>query len=88
MNQLYALLRDDQIRYIDLADEIVESTRELFVNAAAELMEGVTEEVEFNGNYVIREDEDEISYVFPFILCVLHLFFVPLHHQNIIYLIN
>ena len=26
-------------------------------------MEGVTEEVEFNGNYVIREDENEISYV-------------------------
>ena len=63
MNQLYALLKDDQIRYIDLADEIIEPTRELFVNAAEELMEGVTEEVEFNGNYVIREDENEISYV-------------------------
>lgn len=63
MNQLYALLRDDQIRYIDLADEIIEPTRELFVNAAEELIKGVTEEVEFNGNYVIREDDNEISYV-------------------------
>lgn len=63
MNQLYALLRDGQIRYIDLADEIIEPTRELFVNAAEELMGGVTEEVEFNGNYVIREDENEISYI-------------------------
>ncbi len=63
MNQLYALLKDDQVRYIDLADEIIESTRELFVNAAKKLMEGMPEEVEFYGNYIIREGEEEISYV-------------------------
>lgn len=63
MSQLYALLRDGQLRYIDLSDEIVEPTKELFVNAASELMNDETEEVEFDGRYVIRENENEISYI-------------------------
>ena len=63
MNQLYALLRDDQIRYIDLAEDIVESTRDLFVNAASELMDADTVEARFDGDYINREDENEISYI-------------------------
>lgn len=63
MNQLYALLRDGQIRYIDLAEDIVEPTRELFVNAAGELMGDDTVEAKFDGDYINREDENEISYI-------------------------
>ena len=63
MSQLYALLRNGQLRFIDLADEIVESTKELFVDAANDLMTDETEVIEFDGRYVIREDEDEICYV-------------------------
>lgn len=63
MNQLYALLRDGQIRFIDLAGDIVESIRELFVSAASELMDAETIEAKFDGDYINREDENEISYI-------------------------
>ena len=63
MNQLYALLRNGQLRYIDLAEDIVESTRGLFVNAASELMDAGTVEVKFDGDYINREDENEVSYI-------------------------
>lgn len=63
MNNFYALLKSGQLRYIDLAEEIVELTRALFVNAANELMNDDTERIEFDGRYVIRDDENEISYV-------------------------
>lgn len=63
MSQLYALLRNGQLRYIDLSEEIIEPTKELFVNAASELMNDETEEVEFDGRYVIRENENEISFI-------------------------
>ena len=63
MSQFYALLVNGQIRQIDLAEEIVESTRSLFVNAAAELMDDDSEPIAFDGRYVIRDDENEISYI-------------------------
>lgn len=63
MSHLYALLSNGQLRYIDLADEIVESTQNLFVSAAEELMNNETELVLFDGRYVIRDDENEISYI-------------------------
>ncbi len=63
MSQLYALLKNGQLRYIDLSEEIIEPTKELFVNAASELMNDETEEVEFDGRYVIRENENEISFI-------------------------
>jgi len=63
MSQLYALLKNGELRYIDLADEIVESTEELFVNAARELIDNETELIKFDGRYVIRDDENEISYI-------------------------
>ena len=63
MNQLYALLRDNQIRYVDLDEDIVESTRELFVKAKSELMGADTVEVEFDGSYICRDDDNEISYI-------------------------
>lgn len=62
-SQLYALLKNGELRYIDLADEIVESTGELFVNAEKELMDDKTEPIEFDGRYVIRDEENEISYI-------------------------
>lgn len=63
MNQFYALLKNDELRYIDLANEIVEPTKELFVNAACELMNDETESIQFDGRYVIRDDENEISFI-------------------------
>ena len=63
MSQFYALLVNGQIRQIDLAEEIVESTRSLFVNAAAELMDDDTESIAFDGRYIIRDGENEISYI-------------------------
>lgn len=63
MNQFYALLKNDELRYIDLADEIVEPTKELFVNASSELMNDETESIQFDGRYVIRDDENEISFI-------------------------
>lgn len=63
MSQLYALLKNGELRYVDLADRIVDETRELFVNAANELMDDNTELIEFNGQYVIRDSDNEISYV-------------------------
>lgn len=63
MSQLYALLKNGQLRYVDLAEDIVESTRELFVNAANELMDAETVEEMFDGDYINREDENEISYI-------------------------
>lgn len=63
MNQLYALLKNGELRYIDLAEEIVESTKELFVDAASELMNNDTESIQFDGRYVIRDDENEISFI-------------------------
>lgn len=63
MNQFYALLKNDELRYIDLADEIVEPTKELFVNASSELMNDEIESIRFDGRYVIRDDENEISFI-------------------------
>ena len=63
MNQFYALLKDNQLRYIDLAEEIIESTKVVFVDAAEELMGEETEKIPFDGRYVIRDSEDEVSYV-------------------------
>lgn len=63
MSQLYALLKNGELRYVDLADRIVDETREVFVNAANELMDEKTELIEFNGQYVIRDSDNEISYV-------------------------
>lgn len=63
MSQLYALLKNGELRYIDLAEEIVESTKKLFVDAASELMNNDTESIQFDGRYVIRDDENEISFI-------------------------
>lgn len=63
MGQLYALLKNDQLRYVDLDDDIVDSTKAIFLNASEEMMNGDTEEIEFDGRYVIREDENQISYI-------------------------
>lgn len=63
MSQLYALLNNGQLRYVDLAEEIVDSTEELFLRAADELMTENTEQIVFDGRYVIRDDENEISYI-------------------------
>jgi len=63
MNQLYAILKNGELRYIDLAEEIVESTKKLFVDAASELMNNDTESIQFDGRYVIRDDENEISFI-------------------------
>lgn len=63
MNELYALLKDGGLRLVDLADGIVNQTRELFIIAANELMDDETEQIEFKGQYIIRDSDNEISYV-------------------------
>lgn len=66
MSQFYALIKDEEglkVRLIDLAEDIVESTKEIFINAARELLSDGTEAVEFDGQYVIREEDDEIAYI-------------------------
>ena len=63
MSQLYAFLKNGQLRYIDLSEDIVEPTRQLFLNASSELMNDETEKIEFDGRYVIRDEENEISFI-------------------------
>ena len=63
MSQFYARLKNGQLRFIDLSEDLVEPTRKLFVDAKSELMSEGTEEIAFDGRYVIRDKDKEISYV-------------------------
>ena len=63
MSQLYSLLKNGELRYVDLAFGIIDETRGLFVNAANDLMNDETERIEFEGQYIIRDSDNEISYI-------------------------
>lgn len=63
MSQLYSLLKNGELRYVDLALGIIDETRRLFVNAANDLMNDETERIEFEGQYIIRDSDNEISYI-------------------------
>ncbi len=63
MSQLYALLKGGDLRFIDLAEEIVESTKQLFLDACADFMNNETVQIIFNGNYTVRENENEVLYL-------------------------
>lgn len=63
MSQLYALLRSGDLRFIDLAEEIVEPIERIFLNSASEFINDETAQIRFDGNYTIRENENEVLYL-------------------------
>lgn len=57
----YALLKDNSVRKISLTQNVEAQIRELFVNLGETFLDDEMEQIEFNGNYII--DDDEILYV-------------------------
>lgn len=63
MNQLYALLKSGELRFIDLAEEVVEPTDKLFLKAMGDFINDETVQIPFDGNYSVRENENELLYL-------------------------
>ncbi|QLK34214.1 DUF4868 domain-containing protein [Flavobacterium psychrophilum] len=53
----FAILKNDSIKKIDLLQTITESIRNVFVNASLHLINDDTEEILFDGNYAVQEEE-------------------------------
>lgn len=53
----FAILKDDSVKKIDLLQTITESIRNVFVNASLYLINDDTEEILFDGNYAVQEEE-------------------------------
>lgn len=60
-NNFYGLLEDNSVRKILLTQGVTTRIKELFVNLGSAFLHDDAEEIEFDGNYVI--DNDEVLYV-------------------------
>lgn len=57
-NQFYALMPGNQVKLINLIDEIVDDVREIFIKGAKQLESENSKVTKFIGDYVAREGED------------------------------
>jgi hypothetical protein len=57
----FALLKDDSVKKIELAQSVTEDIRNIFINSSYTLLNDDTEQILFDGNFKV--DEDEILYV-------------------------
>lgn len=53
----FAILKDDTVRKINLLQNITNSIRNIFLDCGAVIMNNDTEEILFDGNYAIQEEE-------------------------------
>jgi len=60
MGNFYAYIKEDEIRAIDLLPKVEDQVLELFLNGKSSFKDGETNVIEFNGDYNIRDDENEI----------------------------
>jgi len=56
-NNFFALLKDDSVKKITLLQSVTSNIRDIFINASSYLINSDTEEIEFDGNYNIQEEE-------------------------------
>lgn len=53
----FAILRDNSIRKIDLLQNITNEIRNIFIDNSLYLMDEDTQEIKFDGNYAVQEEE-------------------------------
>ena len=53
----YAILKDDSIRKIDLLQAITDNIKEVFISSGLLLLNEDTQEIKFDGNYAVQEEE-------------------------------
>lgn len=53
----FAILKDNSIRKIDLLQSITNNIRNIFIDNSLYLMDEDTQEIKFDGNYVVQEEE-------------------------------
>lgn len=53
----YAILKDDSIRKIDLLQTITANIRDVFISNGLLLLNDDTQEIKFDGNYAVQEEE-------------------------------
>lgn len=56
-NNFFAILTDDSVRRINLLQSILPDIQNVFINGSAHIINPDFDEVEFDGNYLIEEDE-------------------------------
>jgi hypothetical protein len=56
-NSFFALLKDESVKKITLLQSVTSDIRDIFMTASSYLKNNVTEEIEFDGNYNIQEEE-------------------------------
>lgn len=61
VNNFYALLEDNSVRKVILTQNITNKIRDVFIGLGEKFLNDNIEQIEFDGNYII--DEDEILFV-------------------------
>jgi len=56
-NQFFALLKDDSVKRISLSNDVTEEIKQLFIDAKYTYINLDTEEIRFDGNYNVQDNE-------------------------------
>ncbi len=62
-NNFFAILTNGEIRKINITQQIIPKIRDVFIDNSVYLFQEDFEQIEFDGNYMVLEKEEEVLYV-------------------------